>query len=32
MKFAEFILSTFTGRIVLFLMLVASLWIYKFFG
>lgn len=29
MKAVEFILATFAGRIVLFLMIVASLWTYK---
>jgi hypothetical protein len=31
-KFFEFILATFAGRIVLFLMIVAALWTYKLFG
>jgi hypothetical protein len=29
MRFLEFILTTFGGRFVLFLMIVASLWTYK---
>jgi len=29
MKALEFILATFTGRIVLFLLIVLALWIYK---
>jgi hypothetical protein len=28
-KFGEFILTTFAGRIVLFGMIVASVWLYK---
>jgi hypothetical protein len=32
MKFLEFILATFAGRIVLFLMIVAALWTYKLLG
>jgi hypothetical protein len=30
-KFAEFILTTFAGRLVLFIGIVASLWIYRLF-
>jgi len=32
MKFLEFILATFAGRIVLCLMIVAALWTYKLLG
>jgi hypothetical protein len=31
-KFAEFILATFAGRIVLFCMIVAAIWIAKIMG
>jgi hypothetical protein len=32
MKFLEFILTTFAGRFVLFLMIVAAAWAYKLLG
>jgi hypothetical protein len=31
-KFAEFILATFAGRIVLFCMIVAAIWTVKLLG